>query len=148
MKRARWRTVRNAEWTAVFLAVYCNLDALLTRRDSHLFCSAARHHNQMLSAGLNPFSLMPSNPIGAWAEGCRLKTRSAQRGAAPTTRSRMTTRRRLRAFLTLRFSWCRNVPLCWHRAPWAPTWWVSMDAEHGHDVFGHISVGISQVTSG
>lgn len=73
VKRVRWRTVRNVEWTAAFLAVYSNPGGLLTR-ESQLFCIAARHHhNQMLSAGPDPFSFMPSNLTGAWARRMQVK---------------------------------------------------------------------------
>lgn len=99
-------------------------DWLLTDRFAVLLCSAASRSYQMISVILDVHILTPSSPTGAWAEGCRLKTRSAQSEAAPTTRSRMKTRRRPRVSPTLRFSWCLNVRSCWHRAPWAPIWWV------------------------
>lgn len=114
-----------------FLAVPSRREARYWQTDSHLLLLAQLviPNKQMVSSGLDPLRFMPSKPTGAWAAGCRLKARSALSGAAPTTRSRTTARRRLRVFPTSRSSWCRNVRSCWHRAPWAPIWWVS--SEHG-----------------
>lgn len=144
MKRGRWRTVRNAEWTAAFLAVYSSQDGLLTR-DSHLFCSASSSSEPNALGRTGPVQFNAVQPDWSLSpEGCRLKTRSAPSGAAPTTRSRMTTRRRPRAFPTSRFSWCRNVRSCWHRAPWAPIWWVYTEQSGSAPALGlkerHISV--------